>query len=336
MTKVTLRDVARRAEVGYGTASRALSGRGSVAAETRARVQRAAEEMGFRPNAAASLLRSQGRVPRGDKGRLRVALLSRYNEGQTIFEDICQTLGMQGERFDPEWFSRPGHMLKTLWNRGFHGLILDSQSLPWSEEELARADWSNFSVVKWKRIHPQLKFHIVRHSAFDYIREAIRQTLNRCPGKTATLIWKSGSPEDDEARLGALMVARESKLKPGQSLVWREWTASKSDEVDETTLQWLKAERPQAILAFTASLLIPLKKAGWRFPQDAVFFSVLAPDRSWDNNLPGISGNEMRMDEVYNRALGHLRNMIGRAERGFTDYPSEQVIGPKWKHGETG
>lgn len=52
----TLADVARRAGVGLGTASRAISGRGSVAPGTLARVQAAAEELQFKPSKVARAL----------------------------------------------------------------------------------------------------------------------------------------------------------------------------------------------------------------------------------------------------------------------------------------
>ncbi|ANE02927.1 LacI family DNA-binding transcriptional regulator [Corynebacterium crudilactis] len=54
---VKLTDVAREAGVGYGTASRAISGRGSVDAATRNKVLAAAEKLGYRTNSMARALR---------------------------------------------------------------------------------------------------------------------------------------------------------------------------------------------------------------------------------------------------------------------------------------
>ena len=54
---VKLADVARVAGVGYGTASRAISGRGSVDEATRTRVLDVAKELGYRRHAAARALR---------------------------------------------------------------------------------------------------------------------------------------------------------------------------------------------------------------------------------------------------------------------------------------
>ncbi len=54
-----LTDVAQAAGVSVATASRALSGRGSVATITRERVQRVAAELDFQPSAAGQILRTR-------------------------------------------------------------------------------------------------------------------------------------------------------------------------------------------------------------------------------------------------------------------------------------
>ncbi|MCL4186877.1 MAG: LacI family transcriptional regulator [Rhodobacteraceae bacterium] len=56
--KVTIRDVARRAGVSVGTASRVINGSGNVAAELRQSVERTIIEIGFQPNSAAQSIRS--------------------------------------------------------------------------------------------------------------------------------------------------------------------------------------------------------------------------------------------------------------------------------------
>lgn len=55
--KPSLKAVAQLAGVGYATASRALSGRGYVAAETRSKVRAAAKQLGYTPNLLAKALR---------------------------------------------------------------------------------------------------------------------------------------------------------------------------------------------------------------------------------------------------------------------------------------
>ncbi len=52
----TIKDVAHAAEVGVGTVSRVLSGKGSVSPETAERVRSAVERLGYRPSSAARAL----------------------------------------------------------------------------------------------------------------------------------------------------------------------------------------------------------------------------------------------------------------------------------------
>ena len=56
---VTLNDVAAAAAVSRSTASRALSGSPLISEETRRKVEAAAERLGYRPNRAASALRTR-------------------------------------------------------------------------------------------------------------------------------------------------------------------------------------------------------------------------------------------------------------------------------------
>ncbi|HEY0074215.1 MAG TPA: LacI family DNA-binding transcriptional regulator, partial [Abditibacteriaceae bacterium] len=69
---VTLRDVAALAGIDKATASRALSGKGQVSAQTREAVRKAASELRFQPDLLAQRL-AQGR------SHNTVALLSNHD-----------------------------------------------------------------------------------------------------------------------------------------------------------------------------------------------------------------------------------------------------------------
>lgn len=56
MTRVSIRDIARLAEVSHSTVSRALGDSPLVSSETKARIQRLAQEMGYSPDAQARSL----------------------------------------------------------------------------------------------------------------------------------------------------------------------------------------------------------------------------------------------------------------------------------------
>jgi LacI family transcriptional regulator len=86
----TIRDVARAAGVSLGTASKALNGQGRLRLETRARVQAAAQQLGFRPNDLAQSL------PR--KRTFTVGLISTDSYGRfsmPLLEGIEHALGSE-------------------------------------------------------------------------------------------------------------------------------------------------------------------------------------------------------------------------------------------------
>lgn len=97
--RATIRDVALAAGVSISTASNALNGQGRTNAETRDRVKRVAEEIGFRPNALARGLLSRrshsiGIITNDTYGRLTLPMTAGVSEalvdhGVSVF--LCAT-----------------------------------------------------------------------------------------------------------------------------------------------------------------------------------------------------------------------------------------------------
>ncbi|KQS78894.1 LacI family transcriptional regulator [Rhizobium sp. Leaf384] len=97
--RATIRDVAQAAGVSVATASNALNGQGRTNAETRERVKRVAEEIGFRPNALARGLLSRrshsiGIITNDTYGRLTLPMTAGVSEalvdhGVSVF--LCAT-----------------------------------------------------------------------------------------------------------------------------------------------------------------------------------------------------------------------------------------------------
>jgi LacI family transcriptional regulator len=119
----TIRDVAALAGVSVGTASKALNGRGSLRDNTIARVREAAEQLQFRPNAAARSLHAGrtytvGMITTDTIGRFSIPLLigteDTLGAGQ-ISVLLCDA------RDDP---IREQHHLKVLLSRRVDGIIV--------------------------------------------------------------------------------------------------------------------------------------------------------------------------------------------------------------------
>lgn len=99
--RVTIYDVASKAGVSTATASKALNDTGRMAAETRARIRRVAEELGFRPNALARSLTSKrsftvGLLTDDTYGRFTLPVMAGVSEGlidQGVSVFLCSVGG---------------------------------------------------------------------------------------------------------------------------------------------------------------------------------------------------------------------------------------------------
>ncbi len=84
--RVTIYDVARIAEVSVATASKALNGTGRISEQTRDRIKRVAQQLGFRPNALARSLTSKrsftvGLLTDDTYGRFTLPVMAGVSEG---------------------------------------------------------------------------------------------------------------------------------------------------------------------------------------------------------------------------------------------------------------
>jgi len=122
----TIYDVARAAGVAIGTASKALNGQGKLRPETRARVQDAAERLGFRPNdLAQSLLRGRsftvGLLTTDSYGRFSIPLMQGIEDAlgaARIAVFLCDACD------DP---ARERHYIETLLSKKVDGIIVTAR-----------------------------------------------------------------------------------------------------------------------------------------------------------------------------------------------------------------
>lgn len=119
----TLTDVARLAGVSIATASKALNGRAQVKAETRARVQEAADRLAFSPNALArSLLQGRtgtvGLITSDLEGRFSIPILMGAEDALGADRTSVFLCDARGDSI------REQHHLRALLSRRVDGLIV--------------------------------------------------------------------------------------------------------------------------------------------------------------------------------------------------------------------
>ncbi|OQX67761.1 MAG: hypothetical protein B6A08_13855 [Sorangiineae bacterium NIC37A_2] len=142
----TIYDIAERAGVGIATVSRVINGSSRVSDRTRAQVQAAMNELGFRPNAAAR------RLAAGAPSRPRVAALAPFFTS-TFYFNVCKPMTSElrqaGVDFvlvnvrDSEDADR--QLERLLTERGCEGVLLCSVEL--SDERQAQFENLGIPII---------------------------------------------------------------------------------------------------------------------------------------------------------------------------------------------
>ncbi len=124
--RLSIRDVARLAEVSVGTVSKALNNSGSLRQETRDRVITIARELGFRPNDLAhSLHRGQsltvGLISTDSFGRFTMPIMEGLEECLT---DSRMSVFMCNATDDPE---REAQHVESLLGKRVDGIVVTAR-----------------------------------------------------------------------------------------------------------------------------------------------------------------------------------------------------------------
>ncbi len=124
--RLTIRDVARLANVSVGTASKALNNNGSLRQETRDRVIAVARELGFRPNdLAQSLHRGQsltvGMISTDSFGRFTMPIMEGLEE---CLADSRMSVFMCNATDDPE---REAQHVESLLGKRVDGIVVTAR-----------------------------------------------------------------------------------------------------------------------------------------------------------------------------------------------------------------
>jgi DNA-binding LacI/PurR family transcriptional regulator len=178
---VTLKDIARVAGVTHPTVSRALRNHPRIGAETRARIQALAAEMGYRPDPVLTALAAyrSGKQPRHRYGN--IAILCHRSEAQGLpahldeivvgIRERANELGFQADVFQMLEDEREQQRLnRILYHRGIRGVII--LPLPWKPTAF---DWSRFAVVGTAENAVPLRLNYVSYDHDAAVRETYLQ-----------------------------------------------------------------------------------------------------------------------------------------------------------------
>lgn len=313
--RVSIRDVAERAGVSIGSASRVVNGAANVAPELRERVRAAIVELGYRPNHAARSLRMQatrtigcmltdvtnplyGKVFHALEDRLRAAgyvvlLANSLNSAEREVEILATfaARGMDGVIIAPG-NERDAAVLQAVHGLDMPAVILDRDMAPERDHVL----YDHLHGMRAVTAHLAGLGHV--RIALVVSRALGRPMRRRIEGFRAGMA-AAGLPVDD-----SLIVELPSAM---------------SSSFDAVTLLLERASRPSAIVAFGTSILTDALNAiavqGLRIPDDVSLVSLGDPDFA-RTYTPPITTLRMDVEQVAERVVTLLLGRVERGERG--------------------
>jgi LacI family transcriptional regulator len=341
MPPVTMQVIADHVGYSKNTVSLALRGHPAIPAKTRDLIRKAADKLGYQPNAVVSHLIAQLRATRTTRFQAKLALVNAHRDPKAFrthatipaYVEGCERRGLQlGYTFDAFWLHDPKlkaeSWLRILRARGIKGIIIvglmDQNQLP---PELAPV-WAAFPcVVTGVRTRgPALSFSSVDHH--DLVIQAFERALALGYQRPA-LVVDARIDQLVEGRFsGAMLTAQQGLPAARRVPAFLDIHEARTDR--KLFHRWLDRHRPDVLLSLYNVVFPWLKDAGRRVPQDVGVIQL-----EWRASHPEIAGLNQHNDTVGEAAVDMVVGQIHRNESGVPAFPRATLIGASWVDGES-
>ena len=334
----TITDVAREAGVHHSTVSRALRRHPSIPEGTRARVEEAAREIGYRPDPMLSALANRKQTGDTPVYRATLAWVTNFDTARGWAQRVHIRGYHEGAKaraeqlgfvLDEIWSREKGQssagLSRLLKARGIRGILLPPQPLPQTHVQL---DWSDFAAVSFGSTLTRPHLHTVGHDHYRSLAKLVRHlaALGFCSpafyyeqeiDDRVDGTWEAGFRHGME--MAGLPVAR--ALHPLR-------------KVDpDAIVARLKKENPDVLLvnhSLWRELAPRVATAGLRVPEKLSVAVMTVPDA--DKDLGGITENARLMGAM---AIDLLSGLLQRGDYGLPRRPFRMLLEGEYTAGRT-
>jgi LacI family transcriptional regulator len=341
MPPVTLRVIADQVGYSKNTVSLALRGDPQIPAATRDLIKKAADQLGYQPNAIVSHLIAQLRAGQTARFQAKLALVNAHRDPKAFrshatipaYVQGCERRGLKlGYTFDQFWLHDPKlkaeSFIRILRTRGIKGIIIvgmmDQNHLP----PHLRAVWDNFPciVTGVGTRDPALSFSCVDHHNLTV--RAFEQAL-ALGYKRPALVVEERIDRLVEGRFsGAMLTAQESLPRGSRVPAFLQIDRARTDRA--LFHRWFDRYRPDVLLSLYNIVFPWLKEHGLRVPQDVGVIQL-----EWRESHAEVAGMCQHNDAVGEAAVDMVVGQIHRNESGVPAFPRATLIGATWVDGQS-
>lgn len=331
----TVRSLARALGLSHTTVSDALRGKGRVDPATAERVQKAAQEAGYKRNPLAAAVMSELRRSRGGTFRGVLAALDMYEPDREPHGAFHREL-LQGGRaravelgFKLEEFivGRDGMTLPRLdgilRSRGINGVLL----LPsWYTPDWTQLDWTRYAGIYTDYVIERPALHTVCCNHYRSML-AVLGLLAKRGYQRPGLFIEGGRDERTQHRFSAAFRAfQESHLAKADRIPLLLVESRRKD----TFSNWFRKYQPDVVLSHFTDALDWMEAEGAKVPETHGFVSLNLLYR----NRP-CAGLDQQAQELGARGVELLIAQLQRNECGVPQWPTTTTTPCRWVEGPT-
>lgn len=338
---LTQKDLAQAMGMSQSTVSMALRGHPSIPEETRNKIRKAAENLGYRPNPMGTVLAHLKHAAREHPVGAALAWVNAWPEPEKLrarleydrywhgASETAKRLGYHLEEFivnestSMSWF---GRILKT---RNIAGIVIPPGPLPDGWRDF---DWDAFSVIRLEHSTSKddLRSVCVTPNQVSNALLACETMLEKGYRRIGFVGSRGRDGLNGAGCMWAQRISGGGQLEPllfshgGQCEDHLPWQTRQ-----EQFERWFKTERPDAILTELPELARLIEKAGLRVPDDVAVATLGTLDSKFD---AGIDQNPL---EVGKAGIMTLHSLITTGVKGLPPAPWETLIPGSWVNGRS-
>ncbi len=336
---VTQRDIAKKLGINHSTVSYALKNSPNISPELRDKIQEVARQMGYQPNAMATILGHQRHASKKRPISAEIAWINcwrdpaqlrKFREFDLYWKGASARAEQNGYRLEEfvcgDQLS-PSRLEQILLARNIQGILLPPfgvgvQALPSGWDQI---DWGKFCTVRFGYSVSTPNTNVVTSNQLASGQIAI-ENMWRLGYRRIGFVASSNRVRNFKA--GLLMY--QGEFGAALKISFFEYSSAQH-ELDELPLlsAWLKKYRPDAILTDVMRTREALAKLGYRVPEDIGLAATSVHDGSAD------AGIDQNSESIGKAATDNLVSLLNHHEYGVPDVALEVLITGKWVDGTT-
>lgn len=328
-----MQTIADAAGVSRMTVSRALRNHPESSAEIRARIQKIAEDLGYRPNPLVAALMANLRAAREPSQGQTLAFITGFDQRDgwrrfpsvvRFFHGASGRAERQGFRLEHFWAFEPGQSGKRLSRilvaRGIDGLIVAPRPRAHFELDL---DWNRFAAATLEFTLEKPELHRASNDQFRTLLLTLEE-LKRRGYRRAGLVLLDREDEVNRLWRAAFLLHRDLHRRVVPPVFLHEY--------DESAFtRWFTKHRPDAVVGMSSDLPDWIRKLGLSVPDDVGFAHL----NLQEDHIGRFAGVDQRHQLVGAVAVDLVTGQLYRNERGIPEVPRVLLLEGAWVDGPT-